>query len=266
MRHLISLIFFSLFLSASLLDFSYLKEAKEAYNDKNYTKAQENYAKVNSDEAKFNEADSLYRQKKYKEAIEAYQTIVEPKLEAKKLHNIGNAYAQMKKIDKAIKSYEDALKLGEDKDTKFNLELLKKKKEEQKKKEDKKNDKKNKDKENQKDKDDKNKKDSKEKKDSDKKKSEDEKDKEQKDKDKEKKEAEKKKKEQEEKRDKEKNREKKKQEQQMNEQQMNEQNKTEVPISNMEERKWQKMLNQRGVNTLMIPLNKGKKENETNPW
>jgi Ca-activated chloride channel family protein len=47
---------------------------------------------------------------------------------------------------------------------------------------------------------------------------------------------------------------------------MNEQNKTQQPISNMDERKFKKMLNQRGVNTLMIPLNKGKKENETTPW
>ena len=40
-----------------------------------------------------------------------------------------------------------------------------------------------------------------------------------------------------------------------------------TPISKMEERKWQKMLNKRGVNTLMIPLpNKGEKRNETNPW
>ena len=39
------------------------------------------------------------------------------------------------------------------------------------------------------------------------------------------------------------------------------------PISNMEERKWQKMLNQRGVRTLMLPLNsKGEKQDETKPW
>ena len=239
MRYLLSLVFFSLFVSASLLDFKYLEEAKEAYTDKNYTKAQENYAKVNSDEARFNEADSLYRQKKYKEAIEVYKSIVDPKLEAKKLHNIGNAYAQMKKIDEAIKSYEDALKLKEDKDTRFNLELLKKKKEEQKKKQDKKNDKKDNEKNDKKNNDDKKNKEDKSKKDS-----------------KEKKEAEKKKKEQEE----------KKKEEQKQQAQMNEQNKTQAPISNMEERKWQNKLNQRGVNTLMIPLNKGKKDNETNPW
>jgi len=243
MRYLISLLFFSMFSSASLLDFNYLKEAKKAYNDKNYTKAQENYAKVKSDEAKFNEADSLYRQKKYKEAIEAYESITEPKLEAKKLHNIGNSYAQMNKIDEAIKSYKEALKIADDKDTKFNLKLSKKRKKQKKKQNDKK------------DKDDKNKKDSKNQKDSkENKNSKDKKDSKKKFKEEQKKEQEKKAQ-----KDKKNNKDKK-------QEQSNEQNKTQMPISNMEERKWQKMLNQRGVNTLMIPLNKGKKDNESNPW
>ena len=236
---------------ASLLDFKYLEEAKVAYHDKNYTKAQSLYQKVENDEAKFNEADTLYRQKKYKEAIEAYEAITDPKLLAKKLHNIGNSYAQLKKIDEAIDAYEEALKIEDDADTKFNLELLKKKKKEKKKKKDdkKKDDKKDKDK-----KDDK-KKDKKDSEKSEKEKSDKEKSEEQKKKDKES--SEKKKKEEDEKKKDDKKKEKPK---------MNEQNQTQPPISNMEERKWQKMLNQRGVQTLMIPLNKGKKENETTPW
>jgi len=40
------------------------------------------------------------------------------------------------------------------------------------------------------------------------------------------------------------------------------------PISDMEEKKWQKMLNGRGVNTLMLPVGnpKGGKRDEQNPW
>ena len=248
MRYLIIPILLSFSLSASLLDFSYLGDAKKAYEAKEYTKAGELYSQVEGDEAKFNQADALYREKKYKEAIEAYESISDPKLEAKKLHNIGNSYAQMKKIDKAIESYEKALNIADDEDTKFNLELLKKKKKEQeKKKQDKNKDQKKKDdKEKDKDKkdqkqDDKNKSDQDKK---DKQKSEEEKRKEQEKKDQAKKEEEKRK----------------------QQAQMAEQNKTQPPISNMEERKWQKMLNQKGVNTLMIPLNKGAKQNETNPW
>jgi len=135
-RFLITLTLLTLFADASLLDFSYLNSAKEAYNKKDYTKAEELYSKVDSDEARFrfDRADALYRQKKYKEALNEYQTISDKNLEFKKLHNIGNCYANLKKIDEAIKSYEDALKIKEDKDTRFNLELLKKKKKEQKKK------------------------------------------------------------------------------------------------------------------------------------
>ncbi len=40
----------------------------------------------------------------------------------------------------------------------------------------------------------------------------------------------------------------------------------EVPISDMEERKWQKMLNQKEINTLLLPLKKGERKNETTPW
>jgi len=238
--------------TASLLDFKYLEEAKEAYNDKNYSKAQELYGKVDYNEAKFNQADSLYRQKKYQEAIDVYKSITEPKLEAEKLHNIGNSYAQMKKVDEAIKSYEEALKLNDDTDTKFNLELLKKRKEEEKKKKDKKNDKEN-------NKEDKNQ----EQKDSDKDKSQEQKEQEKKKSEDEKKSEEQKIKDKEAQK---KREEEHKKEQEKRKAQNAEQNQTQPPISNMEERKWQKMLNQRGVKTLMIPLNKGKKENETNLW
>ena len=261
-KYLLLLGLLNLNLSASLLDFKDLSEAKEAYSKKEYDKAQQLYSKVQNDEAIFNEADALYRQKKYKEAIEKYESVKEPSLEAKKLHNIGNSYAQMNKLDEAIKSYEEALKIADDEDTKYNLELLKKKKEEQKKKQ---QQKKNQDKKNNKD-DKKNNKDKKDQKNQDKKQSEkdkqndkkrdSDKQKSQEQKDKEKKEAEEKKQEEQ----------KKKEEEKMKQAMMGEQNKTQPPISNMEERKWQKMLNQRGVNTLMIPLQQGERENETNPW
>ncbi len=252
MKYLILIPLSTLLLEASLLDFKYLEEAKEAYNDKNYTKAQALYGKVNLNEAKFNQADSLYRDKKYKEAIDLYKQINDPKLEAKKLHNIGNSYAQMKKIDEAIKAYEEALKINNDVDTKFNLELLKKKKEEDNKdKKNNKNDKNNQDKDKQENQDKNQEQKNKQSQEQNKK----DKSQEEKDKDKEseaqKRENQKKQEEEEKKR---------------KEAQMGEQNQTQPPISNMEERKWQKMLNQRGVNTLMIPLNKGKKDNETNLW
>jgi len=249
----------------SLLDFTYLQDAKDAYSKGEYQRAGELYGKIESDEAKFNQADALYRQKKYSEAIELYNSIQKPDLEFQKLHNIGNCYANLKKLDKAISSYEGALKLKEDKDTRFNLELLKKQKkqQEQKKQNKKEQNKDNKEKKDKQDKQNQQNKQDKEKKDNS-------------------------------------NKEQKENQKNRNGNDQNrtdkqkggqptpkptptqaptqtpkphqnpsaEQNRTQPPISNMEERKWQKMLNRRGVNTLMLPLNKGKggRLNEENPW
>jgi len=115
--------------NAGILDWHYLNEAKSAYQKGDYQKSVEFYKKVNSDEAKFNEADSLYKMKKYKEALNIYNEIKDNKLKEKVEYNKGNCYAKMNKIDEAIKSYKNALKLNpNDKDAKYNLELLEKKK------------------------------------------------------------------------------------------------------------------------------------------
>ncbi len=135
MRYILLTLLLTIFTSASsLLDFKYLDDAKEAYIKKDYKDAERLYSKIENDNAKFNLADTLYREKRYKDAIDIYNSINSKDLEFKKLHNIGNSYAKLNKIDEAIKSYEDALKIKDDEDTKFNLELLKKKKKEQEKK------------------------------------------------------------------------------------------------------------------------------------
>jgi Ca-activated chloride channel family protein len=256
-----------LLLSASLLDFRALDEAKEGYTEGNYSKAIDAYERVEekSDEVLYDEANSYYKLKEYEKAKELYSSIKKESLAFKKWHNLGNCHAQLGKLDEGIKAYEEALKIKEDKDTRFNLELLKKKKKEQeKKKRDDKKDKNKKDKDKDK-KDDKNKdkkdsdknKDDKEKK-SDKQKKEDEKKKKEQDKkDKEKKEEDKKK--NDEKKDKDKNKDDK-----------NQKDKAQMkkePISDKELRKYQKMLDQRGINTLMVPLKtKGENSNELKPW
>jgi len=226
MRYFI-IILMTVYSYGGMLDFNYLEKANKAFNKGDFKSASDNYSKVNSDEARYDLANSLYKQKKYKEALSTYKSISNKDLEFAKLHNMGNCQAQLKQNDEAIKSYQDALKIKDDKDTKFNLELLKKqkKKNDKKKKENKKNQKKN-DKKNQKDKQkgDKNKQDKKQNKN-------------------------------------EKSKDKKKKSQEQKEKQ-----KKNPPISNMEERKWQKMLNQKEINTLMLPIRKGEQENETKPW
>ena len=129
---------------AEMFDFVDIYKAKKSYEKQEYKKAEEGFAKV---EAKYNEANALYKQKKYKEALKKYESIdnFSGEEEYRRLHNIGNSYANLNKIDEAIKSYEKALKLKDDEDTKANLEYMKKKKKEQKKKDNKKKDNKKKD-------------------------------------------------------------------------------------------------------------------------
>ncbi len=138
---LLLLLFVQVDSRAGALDFVDIYEAKKSYESGEYEKAEKNFSKVG---ATYNEANALYKQKKYKEALQKYESIksFSGDKEHKRLHNIGNSYAKLGKTDKAIKSYEDALSIEKDADTKANLEYMKKKKKEQKKKDEKKKDKK----------------------------------------------------------------------------------------------------------------------------
>ncbi|MEA3314427.1 MAG: tetratricopeptide repeat protein [Campylobacterota bacterium] len=222
----------------SIFDFDYINKANIAYEKKDYETSSKYFGMVNSDEALFNKGDSLYREKKYEEALESYTSIKDKSLQFKKLYNMGNSYAHLNKIDEAINSYEEALKIKDDSDAKYNLELLKKQKDKQNQNKDKNKEDSNKDNKEQKDsnsndeaKDDKESQENKE-----------QKDKEQKDKEESKKAKE-------------------------NKSQENKKDEVkEMPISDMEERKWQNSLNNRGVNTLMLPIGKGENDNETKPW
>ncbi len=266
-------------LFGGLLDFKTIENAKTAYAEGNYTKAASLYESLDdkNDDVLFNLGDAYYKAKHYENAIKTYQGIQKPELKAKALHNIGNAYANSKKIDEAIASYEEALKLGDDEDTKYNLELLKKEKKEQQKKQNKdqkKNDKNKKDQKNkdqkqkdQQNKQDQNKKDQQKK--SDQNKKQDQKDQKKQKSDAQKK-AEDKKKEEEKKEQEKKAKEKKDKEakkEKAKEQKMNKGTPKEEPISDMQERKYKKMLDKRGIKTLMVPLkNKGGPHEETTAW
>ncbi|QOP43119.1 VWA domain-containing protein [Sulfurimonas sediminis] len=141
---------------AGLLDFMHLDEAKNAYKHKEYEKSAKIYdsyaKKSNRSESYYNAANALYKAKKYKEAVQNYEkaTFDDKVSRAKNFSNMGNAYAKMgdeASLKKAIESYEKSLKLHEDKDTRENLEAVKKalKKKEQKKQQQKKQQQKNKD-------------------------------------------------------------------------------------------------------------------------
>jgi len=161
---LFGLLFSSPNAEAGMLDFMDLNEAKKAYEAKEYEKSSKLYKKYanSSDNAAshYNDANALYKQEKYDEAIKSYKKAAfkDEALKAQNLANMGNAYAKQstpESLNKAVESYEKSLKLKEDKDTRENLEAVKKAIEKQKqeqKKQDKNQDSKD-DKKNDKDKD-----------------------------------------------------------------------------------------------------------------
>ena len=128
--------------ASSILDFNTIKEATQAYETKDYNKASNKFEKLDSDEYRdYNLANSFYKTNDFDKAINLYENIKSSNydLEFKRLHNLGNSYAKKNDFQNAITNYENALKLKNDKETKENLELLKKPLEDKKNKENKEN-------------------------------------------------------------------------------------------------------------------------------
>lgn len=115
--------------NASIFDFSTINKANEAYAKKDYQTSSKEFEKVSqSKEGHYNLANSLYKEKKYEKALSEYKKVItsDKTLEYKKLHNMGNTYVKLNKLNDAQKMYEKALKIKEDTFTKENLEMVKK--------------------------------------------------------------------------------------------------------------------------------------------
>ncbi|WP_421716539.1 VWA domain-containing protein [Arcobacter arenosus] len=114
-------------LKAFEFDFETIKKANKAYENNNFEEASKNFDKVlNTPEARYNYANSLYKEKKYKEALMQYKNVTtsNKNLEYKKLHNMGNSYVKLNDLENAKKMYENALKIQADKETRENLEKV----------------------------------------------------------------------------------------------------------------------------------------------
>ncbi len=114
---------------ASLFEFENIKNGNEYYQKKEFTKAADEYRQITQTPQSFyNLANSLYKDKKYKEAIDTYSKIVtdDINLEYQKLHNIGNSFVMSNQLEKAKEFYEKALNLKNDKETKENLDMVNK--------------------------------------------------------------------------------------------------------------------------------------------
>ena len=251
---------------ANVLDFMKLDEAKKAYESGSYEKSQKIYERYKNRsenaEVNYNIANTLYKQGRYKEAIKNYKKAVfdDKNMRAKKYANLGNAYVKSHEkegLQKAIKAYEESLKIHEDKETRENLEAVKKALKEQKQKQQKQKQKKDKD----------------QKKNGDKEKNKDKKESQNKNR------SDKKSEDKQKKNEKQKNKEDKKKEQEKNKAQKLKENNTTVKpqeaqdkkgmkMSKEEEKKWLKKL-QKDQRTFLYRLNKKDKVEENldeKPW
>ena len=249
---------------AEFFEFENIKNATKHYNNKEYKQAGDQYRKINqTPQSLYNLANTLYKEKKYKEAIDTYSKITtsDIELESKKLHNVGNSYVKSNNLEKAKEFYEKSLKIKNDKQTKENLDMVNKELEKQKKQQDKKNDKKD----NKNEKEDKNKKENKEKEQN----KENKENKNNKQDDKQNKKDENKNKKSDEKKDSQKDEKQKKNKDEKNSSdgKSNKKLKKE-PISDMEEKKWMKMLDKQKAPLYLQKVNTKNKSsnNDEQPW
>ncbi len=114
-----------------------LRDGDAAYNRSNYSKAEPHYRRVTEKDpsnwnAAYNLGNTLYQQGKYEEAGKIFEKAVanapDTRAKADALHNAGNALLKQNKFKEAIKAYENSLRLRPgDADTKMNLQMAKKK-------------------------------------------------------------------------------------------------------------------------------------------
>jgi len=126
---MMSTYFFPSNVMAYTFNFENIEKAKEAYESKDYKTSSQLYKEVtNNNESLYNLGNSLYKESKYKEAIDVYNKIKtdNPELESKRLHNLGNSYVNMNDLKKAKEFYEKSLDIKEDKETQENLDLVNK--------------------------------------------------------------------------------------------------------------------------------------------
>ena len=113
---------------ASMLDNYHLNQAYKSYqgSDFNETKQQIKQIKVRSLQSHMLLANTYYKQRAFKRAIQTYKSIrsTSPQIKQQLYYNIANAYAMLESYDKAKTYYTKALQLGEDKDAKHNLHLV----------------------------------------------------------------------------------------------------------------------------------------------
>lgn len=133
MRIFLIILFLSIFLKANVfLDDYYIYQTNKFYEKKEYEKALKYLEKIENKNSKifYNMGNILYIQGKYEEAIDYYEKVKDLELKHQINHNMANSYVKLQNYEKAIEFYKKALEYKNDEKTKYNLELIKLKKEE----------------------------------------------------------------------------------------------------------------------------------------
>ena len=120
---------------------SFLREGNQLYSDSSYNEAEMKYRKsLEKDQdyfnASFNLADAVYKQERYEESSALFDALkdnapTETDL-AKVYHNLGNSLVKEQKLEEAIDAYKSSLRINpKDKDTRHNLAITHKQKQQQ---------------------------------------------------------------------------------------------------------------------------------------
>lgn len=120
----------------------YIRQGNKEFENANFDNSEVSYRKaVDLEEEKthepaFNVGDALYKQEKYEDAIEQFNSLTDVEVskdeKSKIYHNLGNSLLQSNKLQESIKAYKNALRNNpNDMETKYNLAYAQKKLEEQ---------------------------------------------------------------------------------------------------------------------------------------
>ncbi|CAM3893050.1 tetratricopeptide repeat protein [Arcobacter cloacae] len=133
MKIFLIILFLSIYLKANVfLDDFYSYQANKFYEKKEYETTLKYLEKIENKNSKifYSMGNILYIQGKYEEAIDYYEKVKDLELKHQINHNMANSYVKLQNYEKAIEFYKKALEYKNDEKTKYNLELIKLKKEE----------------------------------------------------------------------------------------------------------------------------------------
>lgn len=107
-------------------EFSSVLKAKESFNLADFKTAAKIYKSLNLPKAKYNEGVANYKDGNFSQALQNFKDVKDDNLSFERLYNLGNTYANLHDFNKSILSFKKALEIKDDNDTRFNLELVEK--------------------------------------------------------------------------------------------------------------------------------------------